>query len=197
MGLRVALAAVIAVAVAAAGTGEGVRHNRRHQSEIGETAVLLERGGEPDAAPPGADGAPAPAVKATTDECDVCTYVLANKANLQPYLCRGLREPAQQMAVRVCGWRAGSGQLALCRARAKCCIARATPSQCVKVLLSLMWWLPSETYWINYGCQRQSGGQWAWVRPCPPHIICSWLKSLDSGNEKPFCPESPDYRKPQ
>lgn len=38
---------------------------------------------------------------AVQDECDVCTYVLENKEMLQPYLCRGLKTPGQQMAVRV------------------------------------------------------------------------------------------------
>lgn len=85
---------------------------------------------------------------------------------LQPYLCRGLRDPQQQIA-------------------------------CVKVLMSLMWWMPNEVYWINYGCQRAKGDSWLWVRPCPPHVICSWLRTLESGNEKPFCPASNEYRKPQ
>ena len=67
----------------------------------------------------------------------------------------------------------------------------------MKVLSSLLWWMPSEVYWINYGCQRSRDGEWSWVRPCPPHVICSWLKSLDTGNEKAFCPEDPTYRKPQ
>lgn len=92
---------------------------------------------------------------------------MENKELMQPYLCRGLKEPQQQMT-------------------------------CVKVLMSLMWWMPNEVYWINYGCQRKAqDGSFNWVRPCPPHVICSWLKSLDTGNEKPYCPESPDYRKPQ
>lgn len=34
-----------------------------------------------------------------SDECDVCTYALENKEMLQPYLCRGLRDPQQQIAV--------------------------------------------------------------------------------------------------
>lgn len=28
---------------------------------------------------------------------------------------------------------------------------------CVSVLVSLMWWLENEVYWVNYGCQRQNG----------------------------------------
>lgn len=69
--------------------------------------------------------------------------------------------------------------------------------QCVKVLLSLLWWMPNEVYWINYGCQRMDGEKWTWVRPCPAHAICSWIKSLDSGNETPYCPADANYRKPQ
>jgi len=28
---------------------------------------------------------------------------------------------------------------------------------CVSVLVSMMWWLENEVYWVNYGCQRQNG----------------------------------------
>ena len=48
--------------------------------------------------PPAGDGAAAPA--AAPNACEVCTYVLENKEMLQPYLCRGLKEPAQQITVR-------------------------------------------------------------------------------------------------
>ena len=63
--------------------------------------------------------------------------------------------------------------------------------------MSLLWWLMNEVYWIQYGCQRKVGDVWTWVRPCPAHVICGWLKTVDSGNEKPYCPDSPDYRRPQ
>lgn len=143
-------------------------------------------------APDGGETNQAPAM----DSCEVCTYVLENKEMLQPYLCRGLKDPSQQLTVRFLP----RCQLCLtlplqfpvsCRKPTTFCV------QCVKVMLSLMWWLPSEAYWINYGCQRNNGGTWAWVRPCSPHVICSWLKALDAGNEQPFCPEDPTYRKPQ
>jgi hypothetical protein len=50
------------------------------------------------------DVSPAPsagAVAGGQDDCDVCTYVLQNKELLQPYLCRGLNTPSQQLAVRL------------------------------------------------------------------------------------------------
>lgn len=31
--------------------------------------------------------------------CEVCTYVVQNKQNKQPYLCRGLTDPGYQKAV--------------------------------------------------------------------------------------------------
>jgi hypothetical protein len=38
-----------------------------------------------------------------------------------------------------------------------------TRMQCVKVLMSLLWWMDNEVYWINYGCQRNVNNNWAWV----------------------------------
>ena len=32
--------------------------------------------------------------------CEVCVYVLENKEQHQPYLCRGLKTPDQQQSVR-------------------------------------------------------------------------------------------------
>lgn len=32
--------------------------------------------------------------------CEVCVYVVENKQQHQPYLCRGLRDPAYQQSVR-------------------------------------------------------------------------------------------------
>ena len=62
-------------------------------------------------------------------------------------------------------------------------------------LISLMWWLENQVYWINYGCQRNSGsGQWEWVKPCPAHAVCSWIQNLYE--RQPFCPVDPKYRKP-
>ena len=67
--------------------------------------------------------------------------------------------------------------------------------QCVTTLISMMWWLENQVYWINYGCQRQSGsGQWEWVKPCPAHAVCAWIQNLYS--RASFCPSDPKYRKP-
>lgn len=94
--------------------------------------------------------------------CEVCTYVIQNKQNGQPYLCRGLTDPGYQKA-------------------------------CVRVLESMLWWLPNEVYWMNYGCQK-SGGNNDWYRNCPPHAICSWLQDLTSN--QPFCPVDPEFPRP-
>ena len=97
--------------------------------------------------------------------CEVCVYVVENKQMHQPFLCRGLKDPAYQQT-------------------------------CVTTLISLMWWLENQVYWINYGCQRQStdGGSWEWVKPCPAHAVCSWIQNLYE--REPFCPVDSKYRKP-
>lgn len=95
--------------------------------------------------------------------CEVCIYVIENKEQHQPFLCRGLKDPAQQQG-------------------------------CVSVLVSMFWWLENQVYWVNYGCQKDNEGQWEWVKPCPAHVICSFMQSLY--DRKPFCPTSAEYRKP-
>lgn len=100
---------------------------------------------------------------AAAGSCEVCVYVLENKQMHQPFLCRGLKDPAYQQT-------------------------------CVTVLISMMWWLENQVYWINYGCQREGGGAWEWVKPCPAHAICAWIQNLY--DRQPFCPVDPKYRKP-
>jgi len=96
--------------------------------------------------------------------CEVCVYVLENKEQHQPFLCRGLKSPAYQQS-------------------------------CVSVLVSLMWWLENQVYWVNYGCQRQgASNNWEWVKPCPAHAICSFIQSLYDRSS--FCPEDAKFRKP-
>lgn len=103
-------------------------------------------------------------LKGAAGGCEVCVYVVENKQMHQPFLCRGLKDPAYQQT-------------------------------CVTTLISLMWWLENQVYWINYGCQRNSGsGQWEWVKPCPAHAVCSWIQNLYE--RQPFCPVDPKYRKP-
>lgn len=102
--------------------------------------------------------------KAAQSGCEVCVYVIENKEQHQPFLCRGLKAPSQQQT-------------------------------CVSILVSLMWWLENQVYWVNYGCQRSGdGGAWEWVKPCPAHAICSFIQSLY--DRTPFCPNDPKYRKP-
>jgi hypothetical protein len=85
--------------------------------DAGAAGGGADAGGGAPAAGAGAGGAPAAVATAGggSDECDVCTYVLENKEMQQPYLCRGLKTPLQQMT-------------------------------CVKVLLSLIWWMTNEVY---------------------------------------------------
>ena len=75
------------------------------------SAVFLEMhardepaGGPADATPEPGSGAIAAAAPAAAssmaDGCSVCTYVLENKEVQQPFLCRGLQDPAQQIMVR-------------------------------------------------------------------------------------------------
>eukprot|EP00938_MAST-03A_sp_MAST-3A-sp1_P003456 g3456.t1 len=101
--------------------------------------------------------------KAAQSGCEVCVYVIENKEQHQPFLCRGLKAPSQQQT-------------------------------CVSILVSLMWWLENQVYWVNYGCQRSSDNGWEWVKPCPAHAICSFIQSLY--DRTPFCPTDPKYRKP-
>ena len=96
--------------------------------------------------------------------CEVCVYVVENKQMHQPFLCRGLKDPAYQQT-------------------------------CVSALISMMWWLENQVYWIKYGCQRKGANdQWEWVKPCPAHAVCSWMQNLY--DREPFCPLDPKYQKP-
>eukprot|EP00753_Platysulcus_tardus_P007260 PLAT1500.1.p1 GENE.PLAT1500.1~~PLAT1500.1.p1 ORF type:complete len:183 (+),score=55.69 PLAT1500.1:64-612(+) len=96
--------------------------------------------------------------------CEVCVYVVENKQMRQPFLCRGLKDPAYQQT-------------------------------CVSVLVSMMWWLENEVYWLNYGCQRSSeSNSWSWVKPCPAHAVCSWMENLY--DRQPFCPPDAHFKKP-
>jgi hypothetical protein len=96
--------------------------------------------------------------------CEVCVYVVENKEQHQPFLCRGLKPPQYQQS-------------------------------CVSVLVSLMWWLENEVYWLNYGCQRKGGdGGMEWVKPCPAHAVCSFIKSMY--DRSTFCPKDPEFHAP-
>lgn len=100
--------------------------------------------------------------------CSICTYVVANKQAMQPYLCRGFElDPDAQVA-------------------------------CVQVMESMMWWLPNEVYWNHFGCKRSDSAETrpgALDQPCPPSAICGWLKNTQNQEEN-FCTESDEYIKP-
>eukprot|EP00941_MAST-03F_sp_MAST-3F-sp1_P002151 g2151.t1 len=95
--------------------------------------------------------------------CEVCVYVVENKEQHQPFLCRGLKPPQYQQA-------------------------------CVSVLVSLMWWLENQVYWLNYGCQRTGESGMEWVKPCPAHAVCSFIKSMY--DRSPFCPVDTNFQQP-
>jgi len=114
LGLAAVLLAAAAVLTHSSGAGESVDAERFRVYGSQRSSALRED--PPDAGGAGApaagagapaagaaNGAPAAAAGADgggSDECDVCTYVLENKELLQPYLCRGLNDPSQQMTVR-------------------------------------------------------------------------------------------------
>ena len=74
----------------------------------------------------------------------------------------------------------------------------------MNVLVSLMWWLQSATYWTHFGCFQNMGqtsadgkaNDWRWVKPCPPAAVCSWIKNIY--DQEPFCPIADDgFAKPK
>jgi len=85
-----------------------------------------------------------------TENCEVCTYVVANKEQKQSYLCRGLTVDSQQ----------------------KVCV------QVLESMLwwvtNEVYWL---NYGCQ---RTSDGGATEWVRPCPPHVVCGWLEDLNS-----------------
>ena len=139
--------------------------------------------------------------------CEICNYVMENKQMHQPFLCRGLKDPAQQQTVR---YALTPYPLLLKYYRLQTCSHTShdstrshspllthpfpTYTQCVSVLISMMWWLENTVYWNNYGCQRQQGGGFEWVKPCPSHATCGWIQNLYDRSQ--YCPSDPAYRKP-
>lgn len=53
-------------------------------------------------------------------------------------------------------------------------------------------------YWQHYGCQTMVEGSssWQWVKPCPAHAVCSWIKRLDTDEQESFCGQDDRFRKP-
>ena len=60
---------------------------------------------------------------------------------------------------------------------------------------SILHWYPNVVYWsYTGGCKRQLATGETFVRPCPPHAICSWLSSPNY--TMPFCPWDNQYMAP-
>ena len=66
---------------------------------------------------------------------------------------------------------------------------------CNDVLASILHWYPNVVYWsYTGGCKRQLATGEVFVRPCPPHAMCSWLSSPNYN--MPFCPYDNQYMAP-
>jgi len=80
--------------------------------------------------------------------CEVCVYVIENKEQHQPFLCRGLKAPSQQQT----------------------CVS------CLVSLFwwleNEVYWV---NYGCQ---RQGSGANWEWVKPCPAHAVCSFIQSL-------------------
>jgi len=80
--------------------------------------------------------------------CEVCVYVIENKEQHQPFLCRGLKAPSQQQTcvsvlVSLFWW-----------------------------LENQVYWV---NYGCQ---RQGTGSAWEWVKPCPAHAVCSFIQSL-------------------
>jgi len=84
------------------------------------------------------------------ENCEVCTYMVANKEQHQSYLCRGLAVESQQ----------------------KVCV------QVLESLMwwvtNEVYWL---NYGCQ---RTTDSGATEWVRPCPAHVVCGWLEDLNT-----------------
>ena len=69
-------------------------------------------------------------------------------------------------------------------------------AQCIAMRAVLLFFLTNTVYWTHYGCLRlgPAPSSTFWQRPCPPHVICSWIRQLSSG--RPFCPRDTRYPEP-
>ena len=67
---------------------------------------------------------------------------------------------------------------------------------CNDVLVSLLHWAPNVAFWAQTGgCDRaQEAGGFKRMKPCPPHVVCSWLVSPNY--HAPFCPWDGAWRAP-
>jgi len=96
------------------------------------------------------DGAGGAKAGDDVENCEVCTYIVANKEQHQSYLCRGLTSDSQQ----------------------KVCV------QVLESLMwwitNEVYWL---NYGCQ---RTSDSGATEWVRPCPAHVVCGWLEDLNT-----------------
>merc|ERR1719199_637697 len=66
---------------------------------------------------------------------------------------------------------------------------------CYEVMTSLLHWDQWVVYWLHTGgCHRISPVGLATAKPCPAHVVCSWITS--PVDRQPFCPPDHTYRSP-
>lgn len=82
------------VALACASTAVNVRQRSRGRRRVNMTPGLVETGSTLHVN----TGA---GIAEPVELCEICQYVLNNKMQLQPFLCRGMEEPAEQRGCTV------------------------------------------------------------------------------------------------
>lgn len=66
---------------------------------------------------------------------------------------------------------------------------------CYEVMTSLLHWDQWVVYWLHTGgCHRILPVGLATAKPCPAHVVCSWITS--PVDRQPFCPPDHTYRSP-
>merc|ERR1711988_601462 len=66
---------------------------------------------------------------------------------------------------------------------------------CYEVMTSLLHWDQWVVYWLHTGgCHRITSVGLATAKPCPAHVVCSWITS--PVDRQPFCPPDTTYRSP-
>ena len=66
---------------------------------------------------------------------------------------------------------------------------------CAEILQSFIHWGDWVDTWLTqYGCHKVTPVGLAIAKPCPGHVVCSWITSpID---RQPFCPADQTYRTP-
>jgi hypothetical protein len=67
---------------------------------------------------------------------------------------------------------------------------------CNDALVSILHWYTSVMFWMQGGgCHKaMAGGGYKWMKPCAPHVVCSWI--ISPNYHIPFCPWDGRWRAP-